>query len=162
MRLSPVLAVLLGLSLTACVSLSRSAATAPLPPDLAGGARVGEIRLSTADDLALTPEFPDIFAQGVQARLDACAVGGRALRLEARIDRLDKANPVQTAVIGDANVLRGSARLVDPATGRTVGEYQIGRTVVGGRVAVIQMAEAEEQMSDAFGQELCEQAFSDR
>lgn len=161
MRSTPLLAAALGLSLTACVSLSRSEPVAPLAPDVAAGARIGEIRLTTADGLDLTPEFPGIFTQRVQSRLDACATGERPLRLEASIERLDKANPVQTAVVGDANVLRGNARLVDPATGRAVGEYQIGRTVVGGRVAVVQMAEAEEQMSDAFGQELCEQAFGE-
>jgi len=40
-----------------------------------------------------------------------------------------------------------------------VAVYQIGHTVVGGRVAILKMGEAEEQLSDAFGQELCQQAF---
>jgi len=62
-------------------------------------------------------------------------------------------------VIAGANVLRGSARLVDVETGAPAGEYQIGRTVVGGRVAAVVMAQSEEQLSDAFGEELCRQAF---
>lgn len=83
------------------------------------------------------------------------------MRLEASINRLDRANPVQVAIIGGANVLRGHARLVDPATGTVIGEYEIGRTVIGARVAVFEMAESEEQLSEAFGRELCEQAFPD-
>lgn len=153
-------ALLSGLSLSACVGMSRSQPVTALSADVAADARISEITLQTGDDLELTPDFPEIFADRVQARLDSCATGTRPLRLDARIDRLDKANPVQTAVIGGANVLRGSARLVDPVTGHLVGEYEIGQTVIGGRIAVVEMAEAEEQLSDAFGEELCEQAFA--
>ena len=152
-------ALFAGLSLSACVGMSRSQPVTAMSPEIAAGSRINEITLQTGDDVELTADFPAIFADRVQSRLDACATGDRPLRLEARIDRLDKANPVQTAVIGGANVLRGSARLVDPSTGQLVGEYEIGQTVIGGRIAVVEMAEAEEQMSDAFGEELCEQAF---
>ena len=152
-------ALFAGLSLSACVGMSRSQPVTAMSPDVAADSRISEITLQTGDDVQLTADFPAIFADRVQAQLAACATGDRPLRLEARIDRLDKANPVQTAVIGGANVLRGSARLVDPATGQLVGEYEIGQTVIGGRVAVLEMAEAEEQMSDAFGEELCDQAF---
>ena len=152
-------ALFAGLSLSACVGMSRSQPVTAMSPDVAADSRISEITLQTGDDVQLTADFPAIFADRVQAQLAACATGDRPLRLEARIDRLDKANPVQTAVIGGANVLRGSARLVDPATGQLVGEYELGQTVIGGRVAVLEMAEAEEQMSDAFGEELCDQAF---
>ena len=152
-------ALFAGLSLSACVGMSRSQPVTAMSPDVAADSRISEITLQTGDDVQLTADFPAIFADRVQAQLAACATGDRPLRLEARIDRLDKSNPVQTAVIGGANVLRGSARLVDPATGQLVGEYEIGQTVIGGRVAVLEMAEAEEQMSDAFGEELCDQAF---
>ena len=103
---------------------------------------------------------PPFFRQHVQARLDGCAKGQHPLRLEARIDRLSKANPLLSAAVAGANVLRGTARLVDVATGEAGGEYRIGQTVVGGRIAVIRMAQAEDQLSDRFGQELCQQAFA--
>ncbi len=64
-----------------------------------------------------------------------------------------------TAVVAGANVLRGTAKLVDVSTGQTVADYNVGQTVVGGRFAVVVMAEAEEQLSDGFGEELCKQAF---
>ena len=149
----------LAASLGGCVSLSRSAPVAPIPADLAADGRVEEIVVDTGN-LGVSPEFEAIFRQRVKATLDGCATGARPLRLEAKIDRLSKTNSVVTAVLAGANVLRGTARLQDVETGAFAGEYQIGQTVVGGRVAVIVMAQAEEQMSDAFGDELCKQAFA--
>lgn len=151
------IAALGALPATACVNLSRSA---PLTP-IAGAEsyRVSDIRLSVEPEIEASGDFASIFGERVQAELDACADGATPLRLEAEITRLDRANPVQVALIGGANVLRGNARLVDPSDGRVVGEYEIGRTVIGARVAVFEMAESEEQLSSAFGRELCEQAF---
>ncbi|MBW3616370.1 MAG: hypothetical protein KY446_01260 [Proteobacteria bacterium] len=144
-----------------CVSLSRSEAVSPLDASVAQEGRITEILLDKGE-IRVTPEFDAIFRQRVQSKLDGCARGPRPLRLEARIERLSKANPLLTAAVAGANVLRGTARLVDLGTGEAVGEYRIGQTVVGGRIAVIRMAQAEEQMSDGFGQELCRQAFAPR
>jgi hypothetical protein len=149
-------------ALGGCLNLSRSQSLAPLPGELATGGRVSEIVLRRAPELKVSGGFDELFRTRVQAKLDACANGQRPLRLEASIDRLDKANPVLTAVVAGANVLRGTARLVDPASGQMVGEYKLGRTIVGRSLAVIAMSEAEEQLSDAFGDELCKQAFASR
>ena len=146
-------------SMSACVSMSRSSSVTALDPAAAAGMRVSEIRLTTDDKVTVRPEFAGIFRAHVQTKLDGCATGTRPLRLEASISRFDRANPAQVLLIGGANVLRGRARLVDPANGRVVAEYEIGRTIVGSRLGVFQMAESEEQLSDAFGSELCEQAF---
>jgi hypothetical protein len=146
-------------TLTACVGMSRSSAVTAMDPTMAAGARVSEIRLTTDDKVTVRPEFAGIFREHVQTKLDGCATGTRPLRLEASISRFDRANPAQVLLIGGANVLRGHARLVDPTNGRVVAEYDIGRTIVGGRLGVFQMAESEEQLSDAFGSELCDQAF---
>lgn len=145
--------------LSGCVNLSRSTTTAALAPELARGGRVEQIVLMDAPD-SVSPEFAAIFQARVKTALDRCAIGERPLRLEASVERLTRTNPVVTALVAGANVLRGAARLIDPATGQVVGAYQIGRTVVGGRVAVIRMGQAEEQLSDAFGQELCRRAFA--
>lgn len=151
-------AAVAALPLTACVGLSRSAPVTPVVE--AQSYRVSAIQLSVEPEIQTTDEFQAIFQDRVQQELNTCADGARPLRLEASIHRLDRANPVQVAVIGGANVLRGHARLVDPTDGRVVGEYEIGRTVIGARVAVFEMAESEEQLSTAFGRELCEQAFA--
>jgi hypothetical protein len=147
------------LLLTGCVGMSRSSAVAPLAADIAAAGRIDSVTLARPADLKVTGEFDAIFKARVKAKTDACATGARPLRLEASVQRLDKANVAMTAVIGGANVLRGQAKLIDVATGKTVGDYNIGKTIVGGRVGVIEMAQAEEQLSDAFGEELCAQAF---
>ncbi|CAN5225438.1 hypothetical protein BH11PSE2_BH11PSE2_17070 [soil metagenome] len=164
MHLSPA-AVLMGAALiaapmlTGCVSLSRSDTVSTLPADMAANGRIESIQLSRGD-IKVTPGFDALFKSHVKTKLDACAHGAMPLRLEARIDRFDKANPVITTVIAGANVLRGEARLIDVASGRVVGVYHIGHTVVGGRLGILQMGQAEEQLSDAFGSELCKQAFA--
>ncbi|MBN8551414.1 MAG: hypothetical protein J0L52_00795 [Caulobacterales bacterium] len=156
--LVPILICAALLGLGGCVNLSRSEALAPIAG--AAGYRVAGVNLTLDPEIETTPEFAGIFQARVQAELDGCAQGQRPLHLEASISRLDRANPVQVAVIGGANVLRGRARLIDPATGHVVGNYEIGRTVIGARIAVFEMAESEEQLSTAFGQELCDLAFS--
>ena len=131
-----------------------------MPTNWRTDARVESVTLQRSPELNVTPEFDALFTSRVQARVSTCATGARALRLEARLDKLTKANPFVTAVLFGQNQVRGSARLVDVATGQVVGEYRIGRTVTGSRLGAIAMAEAEEQMSDGFGAEICRQAFS--
>lgn len=147
-----------GLLLAGCVSTSSSEAVSAMGSDWRSNGRVESVTLERGD-LNVTPEFDDIFRQRVQAKLDACAAGNRPLRLEAKLTKLTKANPFVTAILIGQNKVRGEARLVDVESGRTVGEYKIGQTVTGGRVGVIEMAQAEEQMSDGFGEEVCKQAF---
>ena len=144
--------------LAGCVSTSSSEAVSAMGADWRTTSRVETVVLERGA-LDVTPEFDDIFRQRVKAKLDACATGQRPLRLEAKLTKLSKANPLVTAILIGQNKVRGEARLVDVATGRVVGEYRIGQTVTGGRVGVIEMAEAEEQMSDGFGEEVCKQAF---
>jgi hypothetical protein len=153
------LATSAALALSGCMSLSRSSTVTALPTGDAGQLKVSEIKLTVADGVKVSPKFEDTFREHVQAKLDGCAKGDRPVRLEAKVDRLDKSNAVMTAIVAGANVLRGSARLVDVGSGAVVADYQVGQTVVGRSVAVVVMAKAEEQLSDGFGDELCKQAF---
>lgn len=148
-----------GMVLAGCVSTSSSEAVSAIGADWRTTSRVESVSLERSPDLNVTPEFDALFRDRVKAKLDACATGQRPLRLEASLTRLTKANPLVTAILIGQNKVRGTARLIDVETGRTVGEYKIGRTVTGGRVGVIEMAQAEEQMSDGFGAEVCKQAF---
>ena len=158
--MKPVLILLpLTALLAGCVSLSRSEVVQPLSADAAAGGRIESVTLDRDEGLKVTPGFDELFKARVKAKTAVCATGSRALRLEASLQRFEKGNPVLIAVAAGANVLRGEARLVDVATGKTVGTYKIGKTIVGGRFAVITMGQAEEQLSDAFGDELCAEAF---
>ena len=143
----------------ACVSMSGSEAVSTLPADIAANARVEEIRL-TRGDIRVSEGFNELFQQRVKAKLDACAKGSRALRLEASIHKYERTNPVITTIIAGRNVIRGEARLTEISTGKEVAVYQIGHTVVGGKLGILAMGQAEQQLSDAFGTELCNQAFA--
>ncbi len=154
------LASLAALGLSGCVSLSRSEAVAPLSADWATNGRIETIKLARDPELKVTPEFDAIFQSHVKAKLDACASGTKPLILEAELTTFEKANPVVTTLIAGQSKLRGSARLIDAATGQVVADYKVGKTIVGGRFAIVVMGEAEEQLSDAFGEELCKQAFT--
>lgn len=148
------------LALAGCMSMSRSATVAALPTGESAQLKVTEIKLKVGEGVKVSPQFDEIFRKHVQAKLDACATGQRPVRLEAEVVRLDKSNALMTAIVAGANVLRGSAKLVDVGTGQTVADYTVGQTVVGRSVAVVVMAKAEEQLSDGYGDELCKQAFS--
>jgi hypothetical protein len=161
-RALPAVAATLGaLVLSACVSVHRSDTLAALPADFAGNVRIESVTVGHDPQIKVSPEFDAAFAERVKSKLDACAKGAKPLRLEASIRRLDKANKAVTLVVGGGkNAVRGHARLIDPATGAAVAEYEIGQTVLGTRLATVQMVQPEKQMGEAFGDELCRQAFT--
>lgn len=151
---------LAGLALSACVSTHHSTTLSALPADIAATGRVESVTFSHDPGLKVSTGFDQVFKTRVKAELDGCAKGSRPLRLETSLTRLDKTNPAVTLVLGGGrSAVRGHARLIDDATGKTVGEYDIGQTVLGTRLATIQMLQPEKEMADAFGQEVCLQAF---
>jgi hypothetical protein len=154
------LASLAALGLSGCISMSKSTTVEPLAADWVTNGRIETIKLTRDPELKVTPEFDSIFQSHVKAKLDACAKGSRPLVLEAELTTFDKANPVVTTIIAGQNKLRGTAKLIDASTGQVVADYKVGKTIVGGRFAIVVMGEAEEQLSDAFGEELCKQAFA--
>ena len=157
--LSVVLAVAGGLS--GCVTSSTGDTIKPLSADRARGASIGDIVL-VAKPETVSAEFPGIFETRVREELAKCATGANPLRLNVRIIELKGANAAMTVLVGDSNVIRGSAALVDPATGEIVGDYEINQSTGGGGIiAAMSMGQAEEQMSRAFGKALCDRAFGD-
>jgi len=110
-------------------------------------------------DLKVTPDFDALFESHVKGRLDRCAKGEWPLRLEAKITRLTKANPIATTLVVGANTVIGEARIIDVASGEVVGEFSINHRLIGSRLGYLFMAQAEEQMSNSFGNEVCKQAF---
>ena len=147
------------LLLQACVSSSKSSVVAAMPADWRTGGRVTQIRLDHAG-IEVSPQFDAVFRERVSKKLDACANGDRPLTLDARLSTVKKGDRVLMVLLGGRNKLRGEAVLTDAATGAKVGRYRIGRNITGSRFAMFQMLQAEEQLSSAFGDELCKQAFS--
>jgi len=147
------------LVLGGCVSSSGGDTIKALSADRARTASVSDVVL-TAAPTTVSADFASLFDRLVTEELAKCATGDQPLRLEIRISELKAANPAMAYLVGDSNVVRGTAVLVDPATGETVGDYEITRSNGGGGlIAAISMAQAEEQMSRAFGAEVCKRAF---
>jgi hypothetical protein len=143
-----------------CISTSKSAAIAPLSSDWMTGGRVEEVVFDAGDLKGVSPEFSATFKTNVKAKLAACAKGDRPLRLEATISTATKANKALVIVLGAGrSSVAGHAKLMDAMTGATVGEYDIGRKVYGARPAMFVMLDGERQLSNAFGDELCDRAF---
>ncbi len=155
-----ILVLALAATLGGCITKSKSTVIAPLSSDLAANGRIDQVTFDAGDLDGVSPAFSQTFKTNVKAKLDACAKGGRPLKLEASIRRLDKANKAMVIVLGGGkSAVRGHAKLIDPATGATVGEYDIGQNVVGARPAMLVMLNAEQTLSKAFGDELCARAF---
>ena len=157
--LRAIVAVSAAALLAGCISKSNSEVVSALPTDWSKVSRVETITLDRNPEIKVSDEFDAVFQSRVKARLDKCATGDRPLRLEAKIDKVSKANPFVTAILFGQNKVRGTARLIDVQTGEVLGEYKIGQTITGSRVGVVAMAQAEEQLSEAFGAEVCSQAF---
>ncbi len=159
-RLQPSLVLTLaGLTLCACVSTHHSSTLSALPADFAASGRIDDVTFAREREIKVSDGFDAVFKARVKAELATCAKGTRPLRLEATLSRLDKTNPVVDLVLGGGrSAVRGHARLIDEASGKTVGEYEIGQTVFGTRLATVQMLQPEKEMADAFGEEVCLQA----
>ena len=146
-------------ALVACVSSGGADAIRQLPSNLAETGRVTDIVLA-APPANGSPEFATVFKAKVGEKLAQCAKGNKPLRLEATLTEFKRANALATWAVGSSNRIAGTAKLIDPADGSVVADYDIHRSVGGGGlIAVAGMSQAEEQMSSAFGDELCKRAF---
>ncbi len=149
-----------GAALSGCLSMSRSSTEASLPADIARDGRVDIVNLDYAPVMRkVGADFPTIFTAQVKAKLDGCAKGARPLRLDASVTQYFRTHPLFTAAVAGRNRIRGVAVLTDVQTGHVVGRYRIGKTIVGSRLGVIFMGPAQTQLSAAFGEEVCRQAF---
>lgn len=145
--------------LAGCVSLSRSSTVQTASANWVSEGRVEEVRLTNTVAADVGEDFKAIFEREVKQQLDRCATGSRPLRLDATVGSYSRTNPVITTLLAGRNRIRGTAILTDPANGQIVGRYDIGKTIVGGRIAILKMGPARKQLSEAFGDEVCRQAF---
>lgn len=147
------------MTLTACESAGGSSTTTALPTMLKSASRVEAIRMTGAPTQGVSADFATVFEAGVREKLDECAKGSTPLTLDVTLTDFDRANPAMTWLVADSNTINGTARLLD-ASGQVVGEYVIARRMSGaGLIGIAMMAQAEDQMSAAFGAEVCKQAF---
>lgn len=152
-------AVLPLIAVAGCVSSGGADTVKAIPSDIASSAFVNEIVLQTPPPEA-SATFRDVFVGRVDEKLKACAKGSRPLKLVVDLTEFKRANAAATMLVGSSNKIRGSAKLYDAASNQLVADYDINRSVGGGGlIAMAAMSQAEEQMSSAFGEELCKRAF---
>lgn len=154
-----VIALTGAMTLAACASGSGSAPIQRLPAELMTTARVGSVSILNVPEQGVSAGFESLFEAKVLEKLNTCARGDQPLTLEVSLDTFDRANPAMTWLLADENSIAGIARFTDPS-GALVGEYLIKRTfTASGLIGIALTAQAEDQMSEAFGDELCKQAF---
>lgn len=150
------------LGLAGCVTSDSGDTILALPEARARTASIGDIVLTGAPT-TVSPEFAGILQTRLREKLSACATGVQPLRLEVRVLELKGANPAMAYLAGDSNVIRAQVVLIEPATGLKVADYDVSRSVGGGGLfAAIAMTQAEEQMSSALGDDICDRAFGGR
>jgi hypothetical protein len=141
-----------------CVSAGDSGAVSPLASGLRESARITTVTLRNTPQTA-TIGFESRFTGAVQTQLNKCATGSQPLTLEITLNGYNAPNPAMALFAPMKSEVSGVARLRD-AGGSVVGEYRIERSLmIGGFAGAIVAANAESNMSNAFGEELCKQAF---
>jgi hypothetical protein len=147
------------LVLAGCVARGSSDTVTQLPTQLAEHAYVSDIDIKSVPADA-APDFKTKLQAALEAKLKTCAKGDHPLRMNVSIARFAGENAAKTILVGSSNVIKGSAQLIEPADGKVVGDYDIARSMGGGGViAAVGMAGAEDQMTSAFADEVCDQAF---
>jgi hypothetical protein len=114
----------------------------------------------SSDWLRSEEDFSETFSDEVREELTLCATGPRRLDLRVHLDDLRRGSRLDEVLGGgSAQHLTGLAEFVDRASGAVVGRYPISvSTAIQGRLAAA-VADRQMVVSEAFGRELCRQAF---
>jgi hypothetical protein len=144
--------------LAGCVTSNGTSAVHPMSKDAAARGRVTLVQLHNTPS-NVSGDFTAQFQNTVQSKLNECADGDYPLVLTVTLNGYHSANAAIALFAPSQSEISGVARLTD-ASGAVVGEYNIRRTImVGGVIGAVVAANAEQNMSSAFGEELCKQAF---
>ena len=130
-----------------------------LAPEFVEGASVAAIYLST-NWLESEPDFSDTFTDELREELTLCATGPPRLDVRVHLDDLRRGQRLEEVLRGEAEQqLSGLVEFVDHRTNTVVGRYPIAvSTRTQGRLAAA-VADRQMVVSEAFGRELCRQAF---
>lgn len=160
MRSTTAAAVAALVLISACAPLIEGGPPIPLAPDLADGAFVGAVYVSTRW-LQSEVDFTDTLVEEVTEELRGCATGGYPLELIMHIEDLQRADRLGVLLNGDgAHTMSGTVELRDPARGNlVVARYPIHVAAqAGGRIRGL-VADRQMAVAEEFGREICVQAF---
>ena len=142
-----------------CAPVTAGGPPLALSPELVSGARVDTIYMSS-EWLRSEEDFSDTFTEEVREELTLCATGPKRLDLRVHLDDLRRGSRLDEVLRGEAEQqLSGLVEFVDRGSGAVVGRYPIAvSTRTQGRLAAA-VADRQMVVSEAFGRELCRQAF---
>jgi hypothetical protein len=158
---------MIGALIAACLAApaeARGPITGPaidLPAEIAADAQVDVIRMST-DWLNAREDFSDTFDWQVGAHLRQCAKGKRKLTLRTHIPDLRKEDLIGRLFRRGEHQMLAAAELIDRKSKAVVARYYFDLGVDSGAFAKALVAEPELMLSQAYGKELCAQAFEAR
>jgi hypothetical protein len=140
--------------LAGCAGVTSGGPYLELTPELQAGARVDLITMSS-EWLRSEDDFSDTFVDEVREELRLCATGPRRLNLRVHVQHLQRGDRTPEAM----HDLSALAEFVDPASGLVVGRYPIVVSAGVPDALAAQFADRQMIVSEAFGRELCLQAF---
>jgi hypothetical protein len=154
--------IICALGLTALLggcAVHSSEAVKVLPSDVIKNARIYTITIKGVPE-DVSGDFKPELEKMLKLATTDCAQGQSWLNLEVTVTQLKKSNAGKAFLVGDSNVVKGQARLVDPTSGAVVGDYDIGYSVGGGGLGgALIMSQAESQMARGFAKQVCDTAF---
>jgi len=140
-------------------AVHSSEAVKVLPSDMVKNARIYNITVKSVPDNVSGGFKPELESM-LRLSMDDCAQGQSWLNLEVSVIELKKSNAGKAFLVGDSNVVKGQARLIDPTSGAVVGDFDIGYSVGGGGLAAaLVMSQAESSMARGFAKQVCDTAF---
>jgi hypothetical protein len=151
---SAFVAAVLSFVAVGCAPVVGGGSLTPLSAELADGARVDVITLSSGW-LRSEADFSDTFTEELREELALCATGPRRLNLRVHLDALERGERAPGAV----HYLSGVVEFVDPASRAVVGRYLIEAEAGTDNPLAAMVADRQMVVSEAFARQLCRQAF---
>lgn len=156
-RMGAVLAITAVLG--ACAPVTVGGPPLPLALEFVESASIDTIFMSS-EWLRSEPDFSDTFTEEVREELNLCARGPRRLHLRVHLDDLRRGDRLEVVLRGRTeHQLSGLVEFLEPRSGAVVGRYPIGVTAGTDNVLAAALADRQMVVSEAFGRELCRQAF---
>lgn len=132
----------------------------PLPPGLRDAARLGSITVSS-EWLDAEDDFSDTFASELAEELGRCMQGAEPLDVRIHLDRLERADRVESLLSGEGmHLLSGTVEFVDRRnTGAVAGRFPISVATTAGGPLEAAFGDRQMMVSEEFGRALCSEAF---
>ena len=152
----------IGACLIAGCASSTTEAVMRLDPARAASVGLGEVVVTNASGVE-SDTLVQTMTAAIRDKIEECATGNVPTRFEVRVTEMKGQNAAKTMLLGDSNRARGSVKLIDMASGATIGDYDLNHSKgSGGIIGMIALADAERNMGNAFGDQICDKVIAGR